>query len=70
MARSEGAHYCGLTWAPSRAIARDLASGIVEDYGKDLPTTVACFKDDFEARDSRTCACPSPIAGRSGPPIS
>ncbi len=35
--------------APSRAIARDLAKGIVEDHEKDLPTAVACFMDDFEA---------------------
>ena len=35
--------------APSRAIARDLATGVVEDFGKDLPSAVACFEDDFEA---------------------
>ena len=35
--------------APSRAIARDLAAGLVADYEKDLPSAVACFMDDFEA---------------------
>ena len=35
--------------APSRAIARELAEGLVEDYGKQLPSAVACFMDDFEA---------------------
>lgn len=35
--------------APSRAIARDLASGLVNDYEIVLPSAVACFQDDFEA---------------------
>jgi putative transposase len=35
--------------APSRAIARDLAKGIVADYDKTLPSAVSCFMDDFEA---------------------
>ena len=35
--------------APSRAIARDLAKGVVADYGRDLPSSIACFQDDFEA---------------------
>jgi transposase-like protein len=35
--------------APSRAIARDLADGLVADYEKELPSAVACFTDDFEA---------------------
>jgi transposase-like protein len=35
--------------APSRAIARDLAEGIVADYQASLPSAVACFMDDFEA---------------------
>jgi transposase-like protein len=35
--------------APSRAIARDLASGVVADYENDYPSAVACFMDDFEA---------------------
>src|SRR5918995_2639355 len=35
--------------APSRAIARELAAGLVKDYETDLPTAVACFMDDFEA---------------------
>ena len=35
--------------APSRAIARDLAEGVVRDYAKELPSAVRCFEDDFEA---------------------
>ncbi len=35
--------------APSRAIARDLAEGLVQEYGTELPSAVACFQDDFEA---------------------
>jgi transposase-like protein len=35
--------------APSRAIARDLARGVVADCGRDLPSAIACFEDDFEA---------------------
>ena len=35
--------------APSRAIARDLASGVVADYQAELPSASACFMDDFEA---------------------
>jgi transposase-like protein len=35
--------------APSRAIARDLARGVVADYEADFPNAVACFMDDFEA---------------------
>lgn len=35
--------------APSRAIARDLAKGLVADYEATLPSAVACFQDDFEA---------------------
>ena len=35
--------------APSRAIARDLATGLVADYEAELPSAVACFTDDFEA---------------------
>jgi putative transposase len=35
--------------APSRVIARDLASGLVKDYEAALPSAVACFRDDFEA---------------------
>lgn len=35
--------------APSRAIARDLAAGVVADYEAELPSAVACFMDDFEA---------------------
>jgi transposase-like protein len=35
--------------APSRAIARDLANGIIADYGEMPPSAVKCFADDFEA---------------------
>ena len=35
--------------APSRAIARELAAGIVADYGREQERGVACFMDDFEA---------------------
>jgi transposase-like protein len=35
--------------APSRKIARELAEGVVADYGSDLANAVACFIDDFEA---------------------
>jgi putative transposase len=35
--------------APSRAIARELAAGIIADYGRDEERGVACFMDDFEA---------------------
>jgi transposase-like protein len=35
--------------APSRAIARELAEGVVADYEKELPSAVVCFLDDFEA---------------------
>ena len=35
--------------APSRAIARDLAEGVVRDWERELPSAVACFLDDFEA---------------------
>jgi hypothetical protein len=44
--------------APSRAIARDLARGVVADFGRELPSAVACFEDDVEARHSRTSGCP------------
>ena len=35
--------------APSRAIARDLAEGVVRDQADELPRAVACFEDDLEA---------------------
>jgi putative transposase len=35
--------------APSRAIARDLAAGVVEDFGRKHDSAVGCFMDDFEA---------------------
>ena len=35
--------------APSRAIARDLAEGVVDDFETELPSAAACFMDDFEA---------------------
>jgi len=34
--------------APSRAVARDLAAGVIADYAADHPSAVACFEDDFE----------------------
>ena len=33
----------------SRAIARDLAVGLVTDYEAELPSAATCFMDDFEA---------------------
>jgi hypothetical protein len=33
--------------APSRAIARDLAAGVVADFATELATAVRCFTDDF-----------------------
>jgi transposase-like protein len=35
--------------APSRKIARELADGVVADYGTELVNATACFMDDFEA---------------------
>ena len=35
--------------APSSAIARDLASGVVADHEAELPSATACLMDDFEA---------------------
>ena len=35
--------------APSRAIARELASGIRADYAVVAPSALACFEDDLEA---------------------
>jgi hypothetical protein len=35
--------------APSRAIARELAAGVIADYGRKYDNAVACFMDDFEA---------------------
>ncbi len=35
--------------APSRAIARDLAKGVVADYEKEHSSAITCFLDDFEA---------------------
>ena len=35
--------------APSRAIARELAAGVVADYGRLHDSAVTCFMDDFEA---------------------
>ena len=35
--------------APSRKIARELAEGVVADYGSELANATACFMDDFEA---------------------
>jgi putative transposase len=35
--------------APSRAIARDLAKGVVADYENEFSSAIICFQDDFEA---------------------
>jgi transposase-like protein len=35
--------------APSRKIARELADGVVADYGTELANAVGCFMDGFEA---------------------
>jgi hypothetical protein len=35
--------------APSRAIARELAAGIVADHSREQERGVACFMDDFES---------------------
>ena len=35
--------------APSRAIARELAAGIVADYSREHERGVTCFMDDFES---------------------
>jgi hypothetical protein len=35
--------------APSRSIARELAAGVVAEYGPKYDSAVACFMDDFEA---------------------
>ena len=35
--------------APSRPIARELATGVRADYAATLPSALACFEDDFEA---------------------
>ena len=35
--------------APSRAIARELAAGVVADYSRKHDSAVSCFMDDFEA---------------------
>ena len=35
--------------APSRASAHELAAGVVADFEAELPTAIACFRDDFEA---------------------
>ncbi len=34
---------------PSRVEARDLAKGVIVDYGKELHSAGACFRDDSEA---------------------
>ncbi len=35
--------------APGRAIAHNLAQGVVMDFKREPPTAVSCFHDDFEA---------------------
>ena len=46
MAGVQGARASGLS---GRAIARELAAGIVADYSREQERGVACFMDDFEA---------------------
>ena len=53
--------------AASAALARVLRDDIATTYSRDLPSVVACFNDDFQARASPTCAFPSAIAARSAP---
>ena len=48
--KTSGGSYAQAAYrAPSRAIARELAAGIVADYGRKYDSAVACFIDDFEA---------------------
>jgi putative transposase len=35
--------------APTRAIARELAAGIIADYSREQKRSVTCFMDDFKA---------------------
>jgi hypothetical protein len=35
--------------APCRAIARDLAAGVIADYGRKHDSAVTCFMENFEA---------------------
>jgi transposase-like protein len=44
-----GARATAAYQAPSRKIARELAEGVVADYGTALANATACFMDDFEA---------------------
>ena len=44
-----GARATAAYQAPSRKIARELAEGVVADYGTALANAVGCFMDDFEA---------------------
>ena len=47
---------------PSRAIARQLATGIRADYANVLPSALACFEDDFES-----CIAQPAAAGHAPP---
>ena len=49
--------------APSRAIARQLATGIRADYANVLPSALACFEDDFEVLHR------APAAAGHAPPL-
>lgn len=49
VARVQGARAGGLSGAPSRAIARELAAGVIADYTRKHDSAVSCFMDDFEA---------------------
>jgi hypothetical protein len=46
LAGGQGPHPGRPTW---RAIASDLPKRVVGDFGRDLPSAVACSADDFEA---------------------
>src|SRR5690242_12952569 len=48
--KTSGGSYAQAAYqAPSRAIARELAAGVVADYSRKCDSAVACFMDDFEA---------------------
>jgi len=53
--------------APLRNIARDLAENVVEDYGVQLPSAVACFQEDFEAAPEDAGHPPSSDPDRDSP---
>ncbi len=54
--------------APSRAIARDLAEGLIKDYEAQLPSAGPASRATSRPA-SPTCACRSPTAARPARPI-